>query len=222
MVRVHQFNKVEQFAFTRPEESWDEHERLLANTEEIVAELGLPYRVVVLPAGDIVHRVGQDVRRRDLVPEPGPVPRDGVDLQHHRLPGPAPRHALPRRARAGARAHAQRHRRRRPNGARRPGELPGRGARRAPLVRRAGPHRALTRRGDNPGHEPRRDTGDRADLRPCDRARRLRRMARLRATIPRGGVRERPNRAVLKTVEGQPSVGSNPTPAAHHLEPLGV
>jgi seryl-tRNA synthetase len=53
MIRVHQFNKVEQFAFTRPEESWDEHERLLANTEEIVQELGVPYRVVVLPAGDM-------------------------------------------------------------------------------------------------------------------------------------------------------------------------
>jgi seryl-tRNA synthetase len=53
MFRVHQFNKVEQFAFTRPEESWDEHEQLLQNTEEIVAELGVPYRVVVLPTGDM-------------------------------------------------------------------------------------------------------------------------------------------------------------------------
>jgi seryl-tRNA synthetase len=53
MFRVHQFNKVEQFAFTRPEDSWDEHERLLANTEEIVDELGVPYRVVVLPTGDM-------------------------------------------------------------------------------------------------------------------------------------------------------------------------
>ena len=53
MFRVHQFNKVEQFAFTRPEDSWEEHERLLANTEEIVAELGVPYRVVVLPTGDM-------------------------------------------------------------------------------------------------------------------------------------------------------------------------
>jgi seryl-tRNA synthetase len=53
MFRVHQFNKVEQFSLTKPEESWDEHEFLLANTEELVQELGLPYRVVVLPAGDM-------------------------------------------------------------------------------------------------------------------------------------------------------------------------
>jgi seryl-tRNA synthetase len=53
MFRVHQFNKVEQFAFTLPEDSWDEHERLLENTEELVRELDLPYRVVVLPAGDM-------------------------------------------------------------------------------------------------------------------------------------------------------------------------
>jgi seryl-tRNA synthetase len=53
MFRVHQFNKVEQFALTLPEASWDEHERLLANTEELVGGLGIPYRVVVLPAGDM-------------------------------------------------------------------------------------------------------------------------------------------------------------------------
>jgi seryl-tRNA synthetase len=53
MFRVHQFNKVEQFSFTRPENSWEEHEFLLANTEELVRELGLPYRIVILPAGDM-------------------------------------------------------------------------------------------------------------------------------------------------------------------------
>jgi seryl-tRNA synthetase len=53
MIRVHQFNKVEQFSLTRPEDSWDEHELLLANTEELVRELGLPYRIVILPAGDM-------------------------------------------------------------------------------------------------------------------------------------------------------------------------
>jgi seryl-tRNA synthetase len=53
MIRVHQFNKVEQYSFVRPEDSWDELERLLGNTEEIVRDLGLPYRVVALPAGDM-------------------------------------------------------------------------------------------------------------------------------------------------------------------------
>ena len=53
MIRVHQFNKVEQFSLTRPEDSWDEHELLLANTEALVRDLGLPYRVVVLPTGDM-------------------------------------------------------------------------------------------------------------------------------------------------------------------------
>ncbi len=53
MFRVHQFNKVEQFVFCRPEESWDEHERLIANSEEIAQALELPYRVVTLPAGDM-------------------------------------------------------------------------------------------------------------------------------------------------------------------------
>jgi seryl-tRNA synthetase len=53
MIRVHQFNKVEQFALALPDASWDEHEYLLANTEELVRDLGVPYRVVVLPAGDM-------------------------------------------------------------------------------------------------------------------------------------------------------------------------
>ena len=53
MFRVHQFNKVEQFVLCRPEDSWEEHERLVANTEEIVRELEIPHRVVTLPAGDI-------------------------------------------------------------------------------------------------------------------------------------------------------------------------
>ena len=53
MLRVHQFNKVELFAFVRPEESWDEHERMLTVEEKLVQELGLPYRVVNVAAGDL-------------------------------------------------------------------------------------------------------------------------------------------------------------------------
>jgi len=53
MFRVHQFNKVEMFVFTRPEESWGEHERMLAIEESLVQGLGLPYRVVDVAAGDL-------------------------------------------------------------------------------------------------------------------------------------------------------------------------
>jgi seryl-tRNA synthetase len=51
--RVHQFDKVEMFAFVRPEESADEHERLLAIEEEIMGALGIPYRVVNIAVDDL-------------------------------------------------------------------------------------------------------------------------------------------------------------------------
>jgi seryl-tRNA synthetase len=51
--RVHQFDKVEMFSFVVPEASVDEHERLLAIEEEILQELGIPYRVVAIAAGDL-------------------------------------------------------------------------------------------------------------------------------------------------------------------------
>ena len=53
MFRVHQFDKVEMFSFTRPEDSWDEHESMVSVEEEIVQRLGLPYRVVNIAAGDL-------------------------------------------------------------------------------------------------------------------------------------------------------------------------
>jgi seryl-tRNA synthetase len=53
MFRVHQFDKVEMFAFTYPESSRDEHESLLAIEEELVGELDIPYRVVNVAAGDL-------------------------------------------------------------------------------------------------------------------------------------------------------------------------
>jgi seryl-tRNA synthetase len=51
--RVHQFDKVEMFSFVRPDDSEDEHERILALQEEILGSLGIPYRVVNIPAGDL-------------------------------------------------------------------------------------------------------------------------------------------------------------------------
>jgi len=51
--RVHQFNKIEQFIFCDPKDSWKLHEELLKNAEEIFQKLGLPYRIVNICTGDI-------------------------------------------------------------------------------------------------------------------------------------------------------------------------
>ena len=51
--RVHQFEKVEQFVFCKPEQSWDEHEKLIANAEEFFQMLKIPYRVVNVCTGDL-------------------------------------------------------------------------------------------------------------------------------------------------------------------------
>jgi seryl-tRNA synthetase len=53
MFRVHQFNKVEMFVFAKPEDSWAEHDRMLALEESMLQEVGLPYRVVNVAAGDL-------------------------------------------------------------------------------------------------------------------------------------------------------------------------
>jgi len=51
--RVHQFDKVEMFSYCEPEQSVDEHERILSIEEEIVGGLGLPYRITNIAAGDL-------------------------------------------------------------------------------------------------------------------------------------------------------------------------
>jgi seryl-tRNA synthetase len=53
IIRQHQFQKVEMVKFTRPEDSYQEHEKLTRNAEEVLQKLGLPYRVVTLCTGDM-------------------------------------------------------------------------------------------------------------------------------------------------------------------------
>ncbi|MDD4957478.1 MAG: serine--tRNA ligase [Candidatus Omnitrophica bacterium] len=53
LIRVHQFDKVEMVKFTTPETSMEEHEKLLADAEDILLRLDLPYRVLVLCTGDM-------------------------------------------------------------------------------------------------------------------------------------------------------------------------
>jgi seryl-tRNA synthetase len=51
--RVHQFNKIEQFIFCKPEDSWKMHEELIKNAEEVFQKLEIPYRVVNICTGEI-------------------------------------------------------------------------------------------------------------------------------------------------------------------------
>jgi seryl-tRNA synthetase len=53
LIRQHQFNKVELVKFVKPEDSWNELERLTADAEDILQRLGLPYRVITLCTGDL-------------------------------------------------------------------------------------------------------------------------------------------------------------------------
>ena len=51
--RVHQFEKIEQFVFSRPEDSWKEHELMLSIAEEFYKNLGIPYKVMLLSSGNM-------------------------------------------------------------------------------------------------------------------------------------------------------------------------
>jgi len=53
LFRMHQFNKIEQFVFCHPKDSWKIHQELQKNTEDLFKELGIPYRVVNVCTGDL-------------------------------------------------------------------------------------------------------------------------------------------------------------------------
>ncbi|MDX9892975.1 MAG: serine--tRNA ligase [Patescibacteria group bacterium] len=52
MIRGHQFNKIEMFHYTKPEQSWDSFDELVSNAEKLVEGLGLHFQTVQLAAGD--------------------------------------------------------------------------------------------------------------------------------------------------------------------------
>ncbi|WP_188205471.1 serine--tRNA ligase [Desemzia incerta] len=53
LIRLHQFNKVEMVKFSKPEESYEELEKMTANAEDVLKKLNLPYRVLALCTGDM-------------------------------------------------------------------------------------------------------------------------------------------------------------------------
>ena len=71
IIRVHQFDKVEMFSYCRPEEAADEHLRLLAWEEEMLAKVELPYRVIDVAAGDLGSSAARKFDCEGWVPSQG-------------------------------------------------------------------------------------------------------------------------------------------------------
>ena len=108
MIRQHQFTKVELVSITTPEQSKDEHERMLACAEEVLRRLDLHYRVMTLCTGDMGFAVAEDLRHRGLAAGAEHVSRDFVLLGLRRLPGAPHEGALPRQGSRQARATSTR------------------------------------------------------------------------------------------------------------------
>ena len=71
LVRVHQFDKVEQFSFAHPDVSWDEYELIRANQEAVLQALEIPYRVLVMCAGDLGSSAAKKVDHEAWLPGAG-------------------------------------------------------------------------------------------------------------------------------------------------------
>ena len=68
LVRVHQFDKVEQFSFAHPDASWDEYESIRSNQEQILQALEIPYRVLVMCGGDLGSSAAKKVDHEAWLP----------------------------------------------------------------------------------------------------------------------------------------------------------
>jgi seryl-tRNA synthetase len=68
LIRVHQFDKVEQFSFAHPEDSWDEYATIRANQEKLLQALEIPYQVLVMCAGDLGAAAAKKVDHEAWLP----------------------------------------------------------------------------------------------------------------------------------------------------------
>jgi len=71
LIRVHQFDKVEQFSFCHPDDSWDEFQAIRANQERILQSLEIPYQVLVMCAGDLGSSAAKKVDNEAWLPGAG-------------------------------------------------------------------------------------------------------------------------------------------------------
>ncbi|MGH2698120.1 MAG: serine--tRNA ligase [Actinomycetota bacterium] len=68
LIRVHQFDKVEQFSFCHPDDSWDEFQAIRANQERLLQSLEIPYQVLVMCAGDLGSAAAKKVDNEAWLP----------------------------------------------------------------------------------------------------------------------------------------------------------
>jgi seryl-tRNA synthetase len=68
LIRMHQFNKVELFKFTKPEESYQELESLVEDAEDILKELNVHYRVALLPTCDLAQQSAKTIDLEVWIP----------------------------------------------------------------------------------------------------------------------------------------------------------
>ena len=71
ILRMHQFDKVEMVCLTKPEDSPEMHEKMLSVSEGLMKELGIPYQVVVLAAGDIAYPISKTYDIESFMPGQG-------------------------------------------------------------------------------------------------------------------------------------------------------
>ena len=202
--RVHQFDKVEMFSFVAPDESWEEHERILAIEEQIIGGLGLPYHVVNIAAGDLGPAAAKKYDIEAWLPSEGRYREltscsNYTDYSARRLGT-----RVKGEQRQRVRAHAERHRLRDQPHARVPVRaLPGR-RRRLRRPRRAPPLHRL-RPASNPASSQRED-----------RAQPTRSLATHRVACRRRDARAAEWDGLENRWATSP-VGSNPTPSASSL-----
>jgi seryl-tRNA synthetase len=67
-VRLHQFDKVEQFILAHPDSSWDEYASILRNEEELLEALEIPYRVLLMCGGDLGPMAAKKVDHEAWLP----------------------------------------------------------------------------------------------------------------------------------------------------------
>ena len=106
IIRQHQFQKVELVKFTKPEQSYEEHEKLTANAEEVLQKLGLHYRTVVLCTGDMGFSSAKTYDIEVWLPGTGTLSRDFFVLELRGVPGAPRQHPLSSRRREEERIRA--------------------------------------------------------------------------------------------------------------------